>query len=115
MDDSSAGDDDLATHSSFEAELLDDWDIDEWNDGTGTQGSQNKTNHYVESLIQSSGLQILQEGRANRAFQAKENKELALFHLFFKKEFLEIIRTWLNKRLQEKTSSKQHYSQALVL
>ncbi len=70
-----------------------------------------KTQPYVELLIQSSGLQILQEGRANRAKKAKENKELALFHLFFKKEFLEVICTWLNKRLREKTSSKHHYSQ----
>ncbi len=92
MDDSSVGDVDLGTHRPFDAELLDDWDINEWNDGAGSQGSQNVNTPYVELLIQSSGLQFLQEGRANRAFQAKENKELALLQLFLRKNSLKLFK-----------------------
>ena len=52
---------------------------------------QNETsnNAYVEGLLKSSNLHVLQEPKARRAYA--KGKELGLFHLFFTGNFLEVI------------------------
>ena len=56
-------------------------------------------NNYVQSLIQLSDLHVLQEARVRKAYT--DGKELGLFHLFFTKQYFNIICQWTNARLKE--------------
>ena len=116
-----AGDSSDNSCSEVGQDLLEDWDIEDWNppdgvvEGRGNlQGSgdtnQTSSSEYVDLLGRYTGLHIIHEAKAKRAFEAKHKRELELFYLFFKKDFFETLRSWLNEKLKEKKSSKHQYA-----
>ena len=79
-------------------ELVSDFEFMEFEE-SGTIDIAVNENNYVQSLIQLSDLHILQEARVRKAYT--NGKEVGLFHLFFTKQYFNMICQWTNARLTE--------------
>lgn len=60
----------------------------------------NLDNEYMQELMDSSGLFILQEAKVKKAYEV--NKEIDLFHLYFTWQYINLLYQWTNAQLIER-------------
>ena len=74
----------------------DEWELENWNDEDRNESkgvSDGRcVNPYVKGLMEKSGLQLLSERKAKKAF-ASEKQELGLHYLFLLQMYWDMVRT----------------------
>ena len=99
------------SNEDFEEGLVSDFDFNNFCT-MAEQKTGADSNAYVEEVLLSSDLLILQEGWVKAEYEKAQ--AVGLFHLFFTRQYFQVVTAWTNKRLKADYNMTISYEKLLA-